>query len=739
MVRTALVLALLVALPAHGEETLAVLVVEGRTVDSQPRLLDPAHLVLPTQEWVSHGVAVPKELLARPELVAQELGLAVSFDSASMEVRVGVPPRLRPGQRLGSKQNLPEELSPAPVGVMVDYDIAAATDGDLHAVSVGHTVRTNVAGGVLTTTGQANYRERGSYTRGNTAWQRDFLGSGTTVQVGDVALPTNGLNTNSLLGGIRLGTDRALTRFGGGFDIPMIGGLADTRSTAEVFVNEHRRAVGQLAPGPYELSPTLALPGLNNLEVRFRDEFGREHEHSRTFYAHPDLLAPGSWEWGVSSGAVRPSPVEDRYGGWAVAGTASRGLTSNWTAGLSVQAGEYEGSTGRNATVHNTVSLGSGGLLQAHVSASQSGESSGYAYRVGYERRSQDWSVSASHTRRSEEYWEIGQLRDSAFDVRSQTNASLAFHPRGSAWRASLGYTGIDFVEDEVRQLSATLSHSKPGRSLSLGVAHDLGTGDNRVYAALRLSAPGRGQSSYTARSAPGTGPELHASYSGRSSLAGKEYHYQVAGVASDSWQAYGRVDTTVAGGNLSVEGRKTHQGVLVNSRYANSVWVGEGGVINGQGYSPSGSFTVVEVPGQADIHIHGSTQKAPRTNSKGFAVISGLPSLRESHVRLNPLELPIELDLKSSWEKTTPRRRGGSKVVFQVEESSLRQYEVRMGEGFAPANATATTDTGEVFQLGERGVLVLSSPAESVVIRSGDWICERVLPKDNNSVLCQP
>ncbi|MGJ4727703.1 fimbria/pilus outer membrane usher protein [Luteimonas sp. SDU101] len=739
MVRTALVLALLVALPAQAEETLAVLVVEGKVVDSQPRLLDPAHLVLPTAEWVSHGVAVPKELLARPELVAQELGLAVSFDSTTMEVRVGIPPRLRPGQRLGSRQSLPEELSPAPAGVMVDYDIAAATDGELHAVSVGHTIRTNVAGGVLTTTGQANYREHASYTRGNTAWQKDFLGSGTTVQIGDVALPSNGLNTNSLLGGMRLGTDRALTRFGGGFDIPMIGGLADTRSTAEVFVNEHRRAVGQLAPGPYELSPSLALPGLNNLEVVSRDEFGREHTQSRTFYAHPDLLAPGSLEWGVSSGAVRPSPVEDRYGGWAVAGTTSRGMTSNWTAGLSVQAGEYEGNAGRNATVHNTVSMGSGGLLQAHVSASVSGEGSGYAYRVGYERRTQDWSVSASHTRRSEEYWEIGQLRDSAFEVRSQTNASLAFHPRGSAWRASLGYTGIDFVEDEVRQLSATLSHSKPGRSLSLGVAHDLGTGDNRIYAALRLSGSGPGQSSYTARSAPSTGPELHATYSGRTSLAGREYHYQVAGVASDSWQAFGRVDTTVAGGNLSVEGRKTSHGLLVNSRYANSVWIGEGGVINGQGYSPNASFTVVEVPGQADIQIHGSTNKAPRTNSKGFAVISGLPNLRESHVRLDPLELPVELDLKSSWEKTTPRRRGGSKVVFQASESSLRQYEVRMGEGFAPANATATTDTGEVFNLGERGVLVVSNPAESVVIRRGDWNCERVLPKDGNIVHCQP
>lgn len=47
-------------------------------------------------------------------------------------------------------------------------------------------------------------------------------------------------------------------------------------------------------------------------------------------------------------------------------------------------------------------------------------------------------------------------------------------------------------------------------------------------------------------------------------------------------------------------------QPLLLNGRYANSVWLGEGGVVNGRGYNPNGSFAVVEVPGQAGVEIQG-------------------------------------------------------------------------------------------------------------------------------------
>lgn len=740
MGRSAMALALLLSFPAFGEETLAMLVVDGKAFGTEPRLIDPEGLRLAASEWQSMGLVVPKELAQLDLIPAQDLGVGVEFDSNAMEVRLTVPALLRHRQYLGARRTLPDEVSPAPKGVMVDYDIAVASVGHEHALSVGHSLRTNLGGGVLVSTGQANYRDGGNYIRGSTSWQRDFLSTGTTVQLGDVSLPRNGLNNDMLLGGVRVGTDRALTRFGGGYDMPMIGGLLDTRSTAEVFINEYRRATGQLAPGPYELAPGLALPGLNNLELVQRDAFGREQVSSRSFYAHPDMLTRGRWEWGLSVGAIRPSAVQEYYGGRGMAGTVSRGMTDFWTAGMSFQAGEYAGQEGRNTTVHSTLSLGTAGLIQAHVSASQRSDgASGRALRLDYERRTQDWAFSASHSRRSEDYWELSQLRHTPFRIHSQTSAGLSFHRRGGAWRGSINYTAVDYGSSDIRQLSATLSNSKPGRTFSAGIAHDLNTGDNRVFATLRVSNTRGGQTSYIARSAPFSGPEFQGRMSGRSSIAGHAYHYNVGAALGENWQAYARIDTTLAAGSLSTEVRANRHGQMFNSRYANSVWLGEGGVLNGRGYMPQSSFVLVEVPGQAGLNIRGATSRPEQTNGKGYALLTGLPGLVETTVQLNPLDVPLDIDLSTSKKTTTSRRGGGSKVVFDISESSVRQYQVRLGDGYAPKDALATSDLGETFALGERGVLVLSKNARIVRIEHEGWNCELVLPKDGEMLFCQP
>lgn len=715
-----LALALLLSLPAAADETLAVLVVDGKPVGTEARMLDPDKLSFTVAEWTAFGVVVPSQLRQREMLSSNELGVQVVYDEAAVEVQITIPAALRPKQKLGYVRALPQAVSPAPKGVMLDYDVAVVAQGDRVGVSVGHTARTSIAGGVLTTTGHANWSDDGgNYQRGTTTWRKDNLDRGTTVQIGDVALSNNGLNNSAVLGGVRMGTDRQLTRYGYGMDIPMIGGLADTRSTAEVFVNEHRRATGQIDPGPYELAPTIGRPGLNNVEVVQRDQFGREQTFSRSFYAHPDLLRKGNKEWDVSAGAVRVDPTKDRYAGFAIQGSARFGLSDRWTLGATVQDGKIGDQGGRNLTLQNTVSLGHFGLVQADVSASQSDDgAAGKALRVAYERQSPNWSITASHLRKSEHYWEISDLQESRFKIKSQTTAALRFNPAGQPWRGTLSYTDIRYDNHRLQQVAVAGSFRQRNATWLVGGLHDVGSGDNQIFASVQLPLGG-GRTSFTARSAPNSGPSLAATYNNSTELRGRDVRYQVSGFMSDTAsQLHGRVDTTVAGGDLSLEARTTtDMPVLVNARYRNSVWLGEGGVINGRGNNPNGSYLLVEVPGQASIDIRSNHPTPTPTNRRGYALLPGVLSLSPATVRLDATQLPLDQQIESDVLTAVPARKGGAKVVFSVVEQTTRQWEVRTNNGYAPQDSLVTSDQGESFRLGARGVLVLDEPAQTVTV----------------------
>lgn len=740
MKRSLLALALLLALPVHAEETLAVLVVDGKPVDKEPRMLDPEHLVFTVSEWSSMGVVVPKALRSHANLTAQELGLVAVYDDETAEVRLSIPATLRPRQRLGNVRDLPKTVAPAPHGVMIDYDAAAITQGSRQRVSIGHVARAGVAGGVLTTTGQANWIDgQGDYIRGTTTWRRDYLTNGTTLQLGDVALPSNGLNNSTLLGGVRFGTDRYLKRNGAGLEIPMIGGLADTRSTAEVFINEQRRATGQVDPGTYELAPTIAMPGLNNLEVVQRDAFGREQTFERSFYTHPDLLRKGSTEWDVALGAVRPNTQHDDYEGLAVQGTVRRGLTDNWTVGATVQSGKVGDQGGRNATLHNTVSLGRAGLIQADVSSSQRDDGvRGSALRVGYERNSPNWSVSASHMRKSDDYWEISDLQHSPFKIREQTMAALSIHPRGHNWNATLSYSDIRYDSGRLQQVSALATLRQTRATWMVGAVHNLGTGDNQAFVGVQLQNKHSGYTTATARAAPNVDPSISATYSGATELRGRDLRYQVGGILGDTSQVNGRVDTKVAGGELTLElGKVQDRSTVATGRYRNSVWIGEGGVINGRGYNPRSSFAVVEVPDQEGINIRASRPVPTPTNGKGYVIMTGLPGLTPTLVGMDANQLPIDMDIETNQQPIVAPRRGGAKVVFPVKQQTARQWEVHLGEDYAPENARVVSDQGEVFPLGARGVLVFEKPARTARLEVDGKFCELALPKEGGSVAC--
>ncbi|TBV69792.1 hypothetical protein [Pseudoxanthomonas winnipegensis] len=183
----------------------------------------------------------------------RQLGIRPELNKALQALNLQVPSTLLPLQSFAPTSNIPSQLAPQPMGVMIDYDLAGRVDhtGDA-ALSLGHSLTTGLAGGALTTTGQLNTTSEGvEYIRGVTTWQKDNLDKGVVVQVGDVFTSRSTISTSVNLAGIRVASDPELT--GGRFKaVPIIGGLADTRSTAEIYINEVKRQQEGLERGPFE-------------------------------------------------------------------------------------------------------------------------------------------------------------------------------------------------------------------------------------------------------------------------------------------------------------------------------------------------------------------------------------------------------------------------------------------------------------------------------------------------------
>jgi len=98
-----------------------------------------------------------------------------------------------------------------------------------------------------------------------------------------------------------------------------------------------------------------------------------------------------------------------------------------------------------------------------------------------------------------------------------------------------------------------------------------------------------------------------------------------------------------------------------------------------------------------------------------------------------------MDQQIESDELTAVPARKGGAKVVFSVVEQTTKQWEVRTNSGYAPQDSLVTSDQGEFFRLGARGVLVLDESAQTATVEMNGTFCELALPKAGGVVFCTP
>lgn len=707
-----------------SNETLAGISVNGKSMsDVEPVQVVGDTIALPRERWESFRVTVP-DTITDEIINADALGVTVTFDASKQLYMLSVPSARLPSQQLGSGRELHTDLSEGPKGLMIGYDVSSY-HSDQWRTSVAHDVRTNVWGGNAFYSAQFNTDAEGSdYQRSLTTWSKDIFSKSVVVQVGDVFNTPRNASLNGVvnIGGIRVGTDRSL-RSDNLYPVPMLGGVADTRSTAELLVNSQRNQQAELRPGPYQFANLNINGGLNDIALVVRDEFGRETLTTRSVYIIPNSLRQGASEWEFQAGKLRHGSLGNNYDEFVASGFYSRGLNDRWTISGSAQVAEGKS----NIMLGNLFNLGRMGALSVDVAKG----GNGMAYTASYERRSRNWAVQASHTQMDDDYWQVSDLRDQLFRAKSLTSAGFALYRPGVT--GSINYTKVQYDgRDPNEVLSARAQWRVSTKDeLSFFASRNLTSKDTMAMVSWRHQWGQVTAGTVTANNT-NRGNILNAALRSRTSVAGQTVNWSATANQNPNGNTtYLQARTRFSKIELDAD---TSSGVYSQTRIGarGGLWLGEGGVALTA--RPYGSYALVNV-GQPHSVVRVGGQRL-KSNRSGVAVISNVQSLHRTAVTVDGTTLPFDVQLASSSQYFVAPRNGGAKVTFVAISNTMREYRlVRHGVPIENGRFLQTCD--ETVAIAPGGAFVLAKPSEgaSVEAVTETGRCTATLPAISSSI----
>lgn len=716
----AVVMCLSTAQASEQTETIAAIKINGQSaIDAELIHLQGEHILFDAKRWQELGVILPPNVPHEGVLSTEQLGLKVVFHSDTQTYDIIIPPAMRPLQTFRATRPVDTNLSASPKGVMLGYDLSVQqTDQGLRA-HLAHDARMNIATGTLYHTGRVSKSDQGmQYERGLTTWSKDLFDRGVRVQVGDVySSPRHRtLNTPTNMGGVRIGTDRGLIAEPM-YPVPVIAGVADNRSTAEIVVNGRRAGEQTLEPGPYAISQLFYGNGLNEVTSVLRDDTGQEHITTRTVYTMPQMVKKGAWEWDLSMGKIREGNTGNFYGQRATVGSVAYGVNDRWTMSAGVQSTQGH----QNVSVGSIVSMGQAGALS--VEASKGDE--GHAFSVAYERRHQGFGIQASHMQATPDYWQLGSSDTDLFMPVRMTSAGVSYAT--PKWDASVSYIqsqtrGGHGREDVTGRFRFRKNSSN---DFSLAVTQDLTTRETSAMVGWHH----RFGPSTSAQATHQLAPTPRTTLSAQTKVDVRGVHVDLH-ATTDGENHFASARAPMSKGTLTAE--LSNQGVRVSAE--GGLWVGEGGVIPTQ--RSFSSYVVVETEGQAGIAVQGPGLKA-ETNKRGVAVFPNAPALLNTPVNIDQHSVALETQFEEASKDMVAPRHGGAKVNFVVKTERMREYQLTHQGKPLEDQGSVKTDREETV-LGVGGLFVLMEPKEGQVVEavSGELTCKATLPALSPSLL---
>lgn len=503
----------------------------------------------------------------------------------------------------------------------------------------------------------------GEFIHLDTAFTRDFLEKRRSLTIGDTVTAPSSFGGGRKFGGIRWGTDFSLDPTFVRAPRQSILGLAETPSVVEVYVNDLMRITSDVPAGPFEVRNVPGLSGDGTVQLVITDALGRQQIINQSFYFAPTNLRKGLKEYSFSAGLERLSYGAESfdYGDAFASATYRQGITDNLTMGGSLAFDEEVQVLG----LSQALALTHVGSFSAAVGVSKSDAGTGYRYRASYDYISTDVGFGVGTEGTTVEYRQLGSAEH-------PPRLKQRFRAHASGTLGPLGRFALSYIHDEnwvgENQSFATLSTSRKIKGASLQLSATQRIEPESFFALnLRLSVPlGNYRSMTTSASREESDWRFAAEYQkpfGNSEI-GRSYRLRAEHMGNR--QRYDG-EIRLNGARFQSSAQVSHASETTSARVGLS-----GGIVAMDGglflsRRVDRSFAVVNAGGVEGISVKLENRDVGRTNSKGQLLVPRLLPFQKNQISIDPLDVPLDVEIGSEKFSATPHRRSGVVVELPI------------------------------------------------------------------------
>jgi outer membrane usher protein len=482
--------------------------------------------------------------------------------------------------------------------------------------------------------------------------------------------------------------------------------------------------------GPFAINDLPVVNGNGQIALVVRDITGREQVINQSFASSLHLMRKGLAAHSFELGMVRENfgRRSNDYGKPAASGTYRYGLTNALTAEGHVEATAdlvVAGSAFAWQTPLGVV-LGNAAFSNARPCtgcADGDADANGSLLGLGFERSGRVVSF-GTHA----------EVRDRGFRSLATELGTDGTRPHVTAdvfVNRSLGRFGSvgaayvwrnDF--DGSRVGIANVSHSTRIGPAFVGVAYqhvNARSGSNQLSVFMTMPLGGRHSASvgHQAGSGAASGRGETLATVQRNAPAGEGFGYMLQAGSGGDARAQGRYHARAASFDADVERVGSHSNSRVSAR-------GGVGLVGGKPFASRpvvDSFALVRAPAAPNTRVYANNQEVGRTDERGELVIPGLRSYEENVLRLEQLDLGLDVGFQTLQVKAVPYRRSGVVVEFPLRRSRAATMRVVRADGQTlPVAARLTIGTSsERVPVGQDGLVYLAGLSDENDVRA-DW-----------------
>lgn len=677
--------------------------------------LGDGRLVLPEDVWKAMRLHTPKERIPMSE---NRIGYALesiisaryTLDIPNMIVTITAPADAFESAMLHPSLTDIPEPKPAPPGFYLNYDISAS-----------HTQQTSPYGMLIEGIGfngwgsaVAGLVARGSDSnhevlRTETYWQKDLPGKMETLVVGDAITSAGAWSRPARYAGIRWARDFSLQPGIITFPVPTITGSAALPSVVDLLINNQRTQSTVVNPGPFQLNNVPVVTGAGEVNLVVRDALGVEKLITQRYYASPRLLSPGLNDFSFEVGALRENFLvqSNDYGSGFVAGSLRHGIHHTLTGEGRIELQESRQAAG----VELAGLLGDIAIGRMAVAHSNTEQHNGNRYVVGVERNAPGIGGSVQWESMDRGY---SQFAETGNETHPRERVTAGFGLRALD-NATIGFNYIDqkeWANDRLQLFSLNLGISMPNNIYLSAYASQRLKHNEGWSGGLSLIVPLGNQRAVTAAARRDTTGSMISTAEVSQSTPygpGVGWRLRASDAPSQHVQAGATVNTNY--GRFTAEANEGENN--------NAVRLGASGSLGWLGGLPfatrdigHGSFAVVSVGDLAGVPVYRSHQLAATTNEQGFALVPSLLPYQKNQITIDPIDLPLDVDIKSVSETTIPFARSGVMVEFPIQRSRNALIILKRPTGeFIPEGARVRVmSSREQYFVAKRGEVYLKN-----------------------------